>query len=196
MFLALCHHTGEVKEFGWEAVLRSLLVELQILEQRGIYLDMHDGKKCYKVFVSAITDDDLFSNGILGFVVSFTTSYSCQHCQIHQNKSQDVKIEEETSLRTRKSYDTALTSQLVQEYGIKQRYPLTDLMHFHAAENYVQDIMHDVFKGVCVYDIPLICSTYVSLPSTINYTGLFTDFLLRELSICGTTYDLPLISHH
>jgi len=162
MFLALCYHTGDVKEFGWEAVLRPLLMELQVLEQRGIYLDIPDGKRCYKVFVSVITGDNLFLNGILGFVESFTASYPCRHCHIHRNKFQDVKIEEETSLRTSKSYDTALTSQLVQETGIKQRCPLNDLVHFHAAENYVQDIMHDVFEGVCAYDIPLMCSAYVS----------------------------------
>ena len=57
-------------------------------------------------------------------------------------------------------------------------------MHFHAAENYVQDIMHDVFKGVCAYDIPLICSAYVSLLSTINYRRLFTNCVLSSTGAC------------
>jgi len=32
MFLALFYHSGDVKEFGWAAVLKPLLMELQMLE--------------------------------------------------------------------------------------------------------------------------------------------------------------------
>jgi len=173
MFLALCYHSGDVKEFGWAAVLRPLLIELQLLEQRGIFLDMPDGKKCYRVIVSVITGDNLFLNGILGFVESFTASYPCRHCHIHRSQFQDMMVEEETSLRSRQSYDMALLSQMVQDTGIKQRCPLNDLVHFHAAENYVQDIMHDIFEGVCAYDLPLICSAYIS-------SGYFDLFVLNH----------------
>jgi len=148
-FLALCHHSGNVKEFGWEAVLKPLPIELHLLEQCGTFLDIPDGKKWYKVLPSVITCDNLFLNGILVFVESFAASYRCRHCHVHRSNFQDVKIEEQSTLRSWMSYDTARSTHLVQETGIKQRCPLNDLTYFHAAENYVQHIMCNVSR-VCV----------------------------------------------
>ena len=89
MFLALCYHSGDIKESGWEAVLKPFLMELQVLEQHGIFLHTPDGTKCYKVLMSVITGDDLFLNGILGFVDSFTAAYCCRHCHVHQSNFQN-----------------------------------------------------------------------------------------------------------
>ena len=161
MFLALCYHSGDVKEFGWNAVLRPLINDLQKLESNGIDLQMGQQKKHFKVTVSVVTGDNLFLNGVLGFVESFTATYPCRHCHLKRSEFPEAVVENRKLARTVESYDKALMLGSVQDTGIKCRSPLYDLKYFHATENSVQDILHDIFEGVCAYDIPLICSALI-----------------------------------
>ena len=161
MFLALCYHSGDVKEFGWDNVLRPMIIDLQWLENHGIDLEMPEGKKHYQVMLSVVTGDNLFLNSILGFVESFVASYPCRHCHLHRSSFCKTLVENKDAVRTVESYEAALMLDSVQDTGIKRRSALNDLKYFHAAENYVQDIMHDVFEGVCAYDIPLVCSALI-----------------------------------
>lgn len=70
IFLALCYHSEDVKTFSWKAVLRPLISELQMLESEGLTLSTKDGPVSVKVVTSCVTGDNLFLNGILGFVES------------------------------------------------------------------------------------------------------------------------------
>lgn len=162
MFLTLCYHTSDVKQFGWEHVLRPLIIELKSLEDRGIELDVCGEKKIYRVIIGVFTGDNLFLNGILGYVESFVASFPCRQCHLHRNEFQRAFIEDSSMLRSIDSYNKAVQSSNAHETGIKQLCALNQLMYFHAATNYVQDNMHDLFEGVICYDIPLICRNLIS----------------------------------
>lgn len=142
MFLSLCYHTGDVKEFGWEAILKPLVIELQRLGSDGFYLTSKDGtKKNWKVAISVVTGDNLFLNSILGFVESFSAAHPCRHCLVPRAEFQSTFAEVETQLRTSHSYDRAVDIINVHETGIKQKCVLNSLQNFHATRNYVQDII-------------------------------------------------------
>lgn len=170
MFLALCYYTDDVKQFGWRKVFSPLLSALKSLESKGIELQVSGVLKTFKVVVSAITGDNLFLNGVLGFVECFTASHPCRHCVVHRQDFQKSFVEVSESLRSVESYDSALSNASVQESGIKQVCVLNELKYFHAVENYIQDPMHDILEGQCAYDIPLICNALVKK----GYLDLFT----------------------
>jgi len=44
---------------------------------------------------------------------------------------------------------------------VKANSALNILESFHSATNHVQDVMHDLFEGVCSYDMQLICRYFI-----------------------------------
>jgi hypothetical protein len=161
MFLSLCYHTDDVKTFGWGSVLKPLIDELKVLESTGMSLKIDNVDISFKVVISCITGDNLFLNGILGFTEAFTANHPCRHCNIGRKDFQTQFCESEDLVRTVEQYDSDILNSTVQESGIKFASPLNELQYFHAAKNYVQDLMHDALEGVCKYDISLIMNYMV-----------------------------------
>ena len=161
MFLTLCYYTADVKEFGWKYVLRPLVNELKYLESSGIELQINGQLLNCKVVLSAITGDNLFLNGILGYVESFTASHPCRHCCTSRSDFEQTFVEHNAMVRDINSYDAAVKAGCVTETGIKIDCALNELRYFHAAENHIQDIMHDIFEGICAYDLPLISGALI-----------------------------------
>jgi hypothetical protein len=87
MFLTLCYHSDDVREFGWEYVLRPLVNELKHLESQGIQLKLGGNVRPFRVVLSGITGDNLFLNSVLGFVESFTASHPCRHRPLTAGKA-------------------------------------------------------------------------------------------------------------
>lgn len=100
--------------------------------------------------ISCITGDNLFLNGVLGFVESFTANFPCSHCTINCSVFSETFNESDDSMRTVEVYERNVAAYSVSQTGVKALSALNKLSTFHAALNYVQDIMHDVFEGVCM----------------------------------------------
>ena len=113
----------------------------------------------YKVVLSCVTGDNLFLNGLLGFVEPFSADHPCRHCTDHKHDFINIHQEKPAALRTIEQYSKAVTDQNVPETGIKANCCLNGLSNFHASTNYVQDLMHDILEGVCSYDLTLFCKT-------------------------------------
>jgi len=178
IFLALCYHTDDVKLFGWRAVLQPLINEFKTLETEGLTLPTKEGPICVKVVISCVTGDNLFLNGILGFVESFSAHYPCRHCVLPKQKFSSTFRESPSLVRTVATYNADVAKHDVQLSGIKTASPLNELKYFHAAENFVQDLMHDVLEGVCQYDMMLVLKHVISLPdiSLTRVNGLVEHF--------------------
>jgi hypothetical protein len=146
-------------------VLDPLIKELAVLEREGLDL-MVDGENVnVKVVLGCITGDNLFLNGLLGFVESFTAHHPCRHCSEHRSCFQKRFLEDISLVRTVASYDDDIKKADVQSTGLKEPCALNQLVHFHAATNYMQDAMHDLLEGVCGYDMRLICKNLTELVS-------------------------------
>ena len=127
----------------------------------GIYLNVNGAITHYKIVLSCVTRDNLFLNGMLGFVESFLAPFPCLHCLLKREKFREVFCKQLKLVRKTKSCIAATTINIdVQNTGIKLNSKLNLLCTFHASLNYIQDIMHDtcILKGVCKYDIVLKCS--------------------------------------
>ena len=137
--------------------MKPFVDELHSLETDGIYISINRGVENFKAVISCITRDNLFLHSLLGFVESFSATHPCWHC-ICDRSNFHTRLEElPDEVRTPLMYDKALTVNCVQQIGIKDYCVLNQLANFHAAENYVQDLMHDFLGGICCYDLCLIC---------------------------------------
>jgi hypothetical protein len=146
---------------------------LKALESDGLKLVV-DGKNVQvRVVAGMFTGDNLFLNGIMGFVESFTAHKPCRQCTVHRNEFQMVLMEDKLAVRTIESYNNAVGNIYIQETGIKQKCVLNELKYFHVITNSCQDVMHDVFEGVLVYDLMLICNGLV-------HSGHMTIHLLNH----------------
>jgi hypothetical protein len=138
-----------------------MINELKDLESTGLELNI-DGKNLQvKVVVGVFTGDNLFLNGIMGFVESFTAHKPCRVCTVDRNEFQKMLIADDKYLRTVETYTSATENINIQQTGIKQNSVLNELKYFHVVTNCCQDIMHDLFEGVLVYDMMLICNGLV-----------------------------------
>lgn len=186
IFLCLCYHTDDVKAFGWESVLRPLTDELKELE-KGIMLNF-DGKLLHvKIVLGAMTGDNLFLNGILGFTESFTANFPCRQCCMHRENFQTAFVENKALVRTVETYNAAVCRSSVEETGIKFASPFNTLQYFHAATNFVGDIMHDVLEGVCKYDLILVINHLIDCKfvSREHLNGLVDNFSYGFHDVCN-----------
>jgi hypothetical protein len=151
--------------------LQPLVNELADLEQNGMELSVQGKTSRFRVCLSCFTGGNLFLNSLLGFVESFTANFPCRHCVVARSEFSATFIENSDCIRTTISYDHDAALQSVLDTGIKAVCTLNKLTTFHAASNFVQDIMYDIFEGVCMYDMRLICRNLVS-EGTVNLSDM------------------------
>jgi hypothetical protein len=164
IFLALCYHSEDVKNFTWHAVFKPLVEELADLETNGIDLVIDGVMSNYKVILSCVTGDNLFLNGLLGYAESFSAGHPCRQCIDHKNDFKHIFVEKSDTIRTIETYQQGVDEQNVRNTGIKDDCCLNSLKYFHASTNYVQDIMHDKeysmatnWPELCNKMIPMLC---------------------------------------
>ena len=93
-----------------------------------------------------------------------------------------VWSEDKSKLRTTDSYDASVNVISVSETGIKAASILNELKYFHAVTNFVQSIMHDLFEGVCAFDM---CLVSRELIRTVFHFQCFKFTITRcTLSVC------------
>lgn len=182
--MALCYYADDVKAFGWNKVLRPLLNDLRNYEETGISFNIHGKQTVLKLAVSCFTGDNLFLNSIIGFVESFSANFPCRHCLAEKCNFSKI-FKDDVTIRTRTLYEKNVAEQSVSTTGIKESSALNQLLTFHAGNNYCQDIMHDIFEGICLYDMKLICSQLIC-------NGCFTlaDLNNRVQSLNYGYYDI------
>jgi len=100
-----------------------------------------------------IVGDNLAVNGINGFVQSFNSKMYCRACTKPKAEMKLDTEQSESHLRNKINYAEPLSLNNFQETGVKSVCIFNDLTLFHVVENICFDIMHDVFEGVCIYDV-------------------------------------------
>lgn len=81
--------------------------------------------------------------------------------------------ESQLILRNRENYLHDVTKCQVSETGIHVNSIWNDIATFHVTENYSIDMMHDLFEGVCHYDLRQIINNFID-------ENFFTLDLLNE----------------
>ena len=151
------------------------------LSKNGILLNLN-GKPIRVFFLVFITADNLGANDIFGFAKSFNATQYCRICRIDKNLAHKLTKEDPNLLRNKENYqnDCENNSNGVKETCIFHRIP-----NFHVLDNTAVDPMHDLFEGVCRYDMAEILYDLI-------YVKKF--FSLQIFNSRVTTFDKSLLN--
>ena len=160
--IMLCKEKS-IKEFGPEAVLSTLVKDLQQLESQGI--SVHGGE-VVKGTILAIIGDNLGSHYIGGFCESFCANYYCRYCLRSKSEIAEGPPYIEGLYRTKETYTNSL--QVLQEgdtdhvEGIKFDSIFNALSFYHVVNPGLPPCLgHDLFEGVVDYDLALYIKHFV-----------------------------------
>jgi len=176
IFLTLLFLNKDREVYGNEATFRPLINELQILEKSGLVTKegIHIYIKC-----ALVIGDNLGVHEICGFVKSFVANYPCRFCKASLNQIRYQTVEDKQLLRTVREYTNDLQKNDVSVTGLTEICVWNQLDSFHILQNMSCDIMHDVFEGVCQYDMSKLILHFIQ-------SNLFT---LEDLNDRIGTYD-------
>lgn len=148
-------------KFGLQQNVNNLISELKFLEESGIDIE-HDGEsKRVHLILSAITGDNLGLNSVLGLTKCFQANYFCRLCKGHKNKLKFQYIEDRNMLRNEQNYKEDLALNDLASTGIKEMCPFNAIESFFVTDNFVADVMHDIFEGICHVEISQILENFI-----------------------------------
>jgi len=151
--------TDKLKKCRNENSVYHLVEEFKILES-GIIIRTKNGLQKVQFILSLIVGNNLAVNSILGYVQSFNSKRYCGVCSRTKPEMKIDSSENVESLRTEQSYYEDLQLNNFQESGLKQNWIFNELLSLKVINNFCFEIMHDIFEGVCKYDI---CHILISL---------------------------------
>lgn len=98
-----------------------------------------------------VVGDNLGLNSFLNFSKSFSSNYCCRFCKANKLESQSLCISKPELQRTKETYALNLTG--TDSKGVLGECLLNKLPSFHVVTNYYVDVMHDIFEGICHYNM-------------------------------------------
>lgn len=164
IFVAALFNSKDVKYIGNDKCFYFLVDEINELQSHGINLTLNDGKQFKIKFVlGLVVGDNLGVNSVLGFARSFSSNYFCRFC-ISDKKSTQVLSNENTNLlRNKQNYDEHVKINNCKITGIYEESIFNKVYSFHVVTNYSVDIMHDIFEGICMYNMNHIICNLINL---------------------------------
>lgn len=151
---ALIKHV-DLKLFGNDQCLHGLVNEINMLEKEGIDIVTQEGTFHVYFILGIILGDNLGLNSVLEFSKSFSAKFFCRFCKADKAATWVMHQEDLNCLRNVQNYSEDI------ETGIYKDSFLNQITSFHVTENYCIDIMHDLFEGVCHYDLCHIIRYYI-----------------------------------
>lgn len=158
IFVAQFHHTKDLQKFGTNFVFGHLLDNLKQLEKDGIVISINNTERQIYFVVTLILGDNLGVHKMLGFHESFNCNYFCRFCRTHKSLTTSEVVENHVHVRTIDNYNADLQNT---QFGIKEKCIFNELENYHCIVNITCDIMHDIYEGICRYDIGHILSYYI-----------------------------------
>lgn len=168
IFLAAVIKSQDLKKHGNEKCLKYLINEIIFLEEYGI--EIVTSKGIYKVhfIVALIIGDNLALNLMLGFSKSFNGLF-CRFCKINKNSSQKAAIEIPDLMKNHENYEVDVKKQNSHMTGIVDECVFNRVPSFHVTDNFAVDAMHDIFEGICHYDLCSIILYFIQKKKIISH---------------------------
>jgi len=171
--LAALIKTVNMKEFGNNLSLQKLIDELNDIEVNGISICTPEGNKQVHFILGLFIGDNLALNSISEFSKSFSANYFCRFCTAHKSLTHKLCEENDSLLRNNVNYSEDVNKNNFKETSIYSESILNNITSFHVVKNFSLDIMHDLFEGICHYNMCHIIH---------YYTELVKIFSLEELN--------------
>lgn len=163
IFVAAFIKSKDMKEYGINQSLRPLIDVIKTLETDGI--EIKSGNSTMKVYfiLGQILGDNLGLNQVLGYTTSFNSEFFCRLCKRTKIQTQTDITEQTEFLRNEQNYnnDVRMLNLDNGKTGIKTVSMFNELVTYHVTDNVASDIMHDVFLGVCKYNLQHILNYFI-----------------------------------
>lgn len=174
IFLAALIKSLDLKEFGNDLCLQTLIDEINLLENDGLDIVTDCGSFHVHFILGIVLGDNLGMNSILEFSKSFSANYFCRFCKVDKLRSKQIYEEDTSCIRNIDNYNIDIATQNFSETGIHKESILNTIQSFHVTQNFCVDIMHDLYEGVCHYDMCHIIKYFI------NTAKLFTLDTLND----------------
>lgn len=172
IFLAALIKSVDLKEFGNDPCLIQLIDEINYLEKEGLTIFTNFGKFHVHFILGQVLGDNLGLNSVLEFSKSFSSNYYCRFCKIHKSIANSLCEENVLCMRNIVNYTEDVAKMNFSETGISKSSILNTISSFHVTENYCIDVMHDIFEGICHYDMCHIIKYYIETAQLISLSNL------------------------
>ncbi|XP_055842787.1 uncharacterized protein LOC129909740 [Episyrphus balteatus] len=150
--LAALFKARDYKSFGNKKCLYALIEKIKFLEETGINIATSEGIKNVHFVMALLIGDNLGLNAILGFS-SCSSTFFCRLCKLPKKKTSEMPIEVKIMLRNRENYEQDVAVNDYKQTGIHENSVFNSIKSFHVTSNYSVDVMHDIFEGVCHYNM-------------------------------------------
>lgn len=183
--LALCHRKY-ITDYSINQILNSIIDEIVLLESDlGVPLDLKSGTYTIRGTIVTFTGDSLALNEALGFLAPSANCF-CRLCMITRNqllKCTYFKADSRNSISLKKQLQQMSASENGStETGLKIRSNMNNSKYYDLYDNYIFDILHDLWEGWAPYIVKLVTSYLVSNKNididvdTLNYRLNIFDY--------------------
>lgn len=158
IFLVQLHKSEHHKECGNNLIFSNIIEQIKELETDGIIISTENSTKKVNFALLHIFGDNLGLNTILGFRTGFNSSYSCRICLADKTTLHSQVVEDFKLIRTVESYSIDVTNC---SKGVHEECVFNSIPNFHVLNNISFDPMHDIFEGICRYDLGKILQMFI-----------------------------------
>lgn len=147
---------SNIKIHGNENLFWQVIQDLIELENNGLIVTRNGNKEHIYFSLCLLFEDNLGIHAICGLAEGFNANYPCRMCKQHRDEMATTTVVDHRTLRTLQSYSDDVNMQALEMIGIKQKCVWEAIPSFSFISSICFDIMHDLFEGVCSYDLALI----------------------------------------
>ncbi|XP_076283963.1 uncharacterized protein LOC143210722 [Lasioglossum baleicum] len=158
IFLVQLHNSEDHKQCENKSIFFNIVEQLKELETTGITISIKNTKKKINFVLLHILGDNLGLNTILGFSKSFNCNFSCRICEADKKMQRSQVVEDVQLIRTIENYERNAKNL---DKGVYEECTFNSIKNFHAVINISVDLMHDIFEGICRYEIGKILKRFI-----------------------------------
>lgn len=168
IFLALLFNTSDRVNYGNKRTFRIFIKELNFLLNNDIEIIINNVTHTVYFVMALLIADNLAFHSMLGFSEGFTANFPCRICRAHKSIIHFQTEENSGLLRNKLQHDIDCKIDNVSLTGVNEESALNEIETFEITDNPSVDIMHDVFEGVCIYDMGHILYHLIFIKSYFN----------------------------
>jgi len=150
IFLIQLHNVTDYVQVGNKQIFAPLINDINKLQINGITINTGNFEKKVNFALMNILGDNLGLHAIFGLNTSFNSNYSCRICFVDTLTRQKQILEDVELLRNVENYAIDVNDR---NHGITEECTFHSITNFHITKNLCVDVMHDLYEGICRYDL-------------------------------------------
>jgi len=180
IFLTALIKSRDIKTFGNDLCFKQIVYEINSLGNDSITINTPTGPKLVHFILGLLVGDNLGINCLCKFSKSFSANFYCRFCKAPKSIMHNLSKENGSLLRNNINYTEDLEKNDFTQTGIYKDSILNQITTFHVTDNFSVDIMHDIYEGICHYNMYHLI---------IYYTEKIQIFSLETLNLRKQNFD-------